>query len=183
MDRGIISTRYAKALLSFSIEKGVEDDVYIQTKSLLKSLNEVPELEMYLSSPVISHEDKILMIKTAVGGKITDDFERFLKLVLLNKREYFLCYIVLKYNTLYYKAKNISICNLVTSIPISDDVEEKIKCLISDKTHGLVELKKSINPDIIGGFIFEFNFNRLDASVATQINSIKKQILEINNKY
>ncbi|MFA6334755.1 MAG: F0F1 ATP synthase subunit delta [Bacteroidales bacterium] len=182
MNRGIISTRYAKALLSYALEEGVEDKVYTQIKQLFKSFNEVPELAKSLVSPIFSHENKASMIRTASGGTVSNEFDRFINLVLTNKREHLLCSIALMYTVLYQKSKNISICSLVTAVPISDEVEERIKRLITGKTHGSVELEKSTNPDILGGFVFELNYNRLDASVATQLKRIQTQFLAINNK-
>lgn len=182
MNRGIISTRYAKALLSYALEEGVEDEVYIQVKRLFQSFSEVPELDDSLASPIFSHEDKLSMLKVASGGKVSDEFDRFLNLVLTNKRGNMLRSIALMYTVLYQKNKNISLCNLVTAVPISDEIEEKIKKMITAKTHGPVELEKSTNPDILGGFVFELDFNRMDASVATQLKRIKTQFLAINNK-
>jgi len=182
MNRGIISTRYAKALLSYALERGVEDEVYTQIIQLSQSFNEVPELEKSLASPILSAENKVSLVRTASGSAVSDEFDRFINLVLINKREYLLHSISLMYTNLYHKYKNISVCNLVTAVPVSNEVEERIKKLITDKTHGSVELKKSVNPDILGGFVFELNYNRLDASIATQLKRIKKQFLAINNK-
>lgn len=182
MNSGIISNRYAKALLSYALEKGVEDKIYTHMRHLAQSFQEVPELKSSLESPVLTVEIKVSLTNTAAGGNVSDEFKRFTDLVYNNKREHLLHSIALKYINLYNKNKNISICSLVTAVPISDEIEDTIKKLIIGKTHGSVELQKSINPDILGGFVFELNYNRLDASVATQLNRIKRQFLVMNNK-
>jgi F-type H+-transporting ATPase subunit delta len=182
MNRGIISTRYAKALLSYALEKGAEENVYLQMSQLSKSFFEVPDLDNSLTSPIHSQETKISLVKTAAGGVVSDEFIRFTEIVFCNKREYLLQSIALAYIFLYHKYKNISICSLITAVPTSNDVEEKVKKLITGKTHGSVELEKSVDSDIQGGFIFELNFNRLDASVSTQLNRIRKQFLVMNNR-
>lgn len=182
MNSGIISNRYAKALLSYALEKGVEDEVYKQIRHLSQSFKEVAELKSSLESPILSMENKVSLVKTAAGGNVTYEFVKFTDLVFCNKREHLLHSITLMYISLYHKHKNISVCSLVTAVPISNEIEEKIKRLIIDKTHGSVELQESVNPDILGGFVFELNFNRLDASVATQLSRIKKQFIAMNNK-
>jgi len=182
MNRGIISTRYAKALLSYALERGAEEKVYLQISQLSKSFFEVPDLEKSLTSPIHSQETKISLVRTAAGGNVSDEFIRFTEIVFCNKREYLLRTIALAFIFLYHKYKNISICSLITAVPTSIDVEEKIKKLITGKTHGSVELEKSVDPEIEGGFIFELNFNRLDASVSTQLSRIRKQFIAMNNK-
>lgn len=181
MNRGIISTRYAKALLYYTLERGSEEVVYTKMKQLSKCFFEVPDFEKSLSTPILSDDDKFSLVKTASGDITSGEFDQFVTLVIKNKRECLLKSISLVYINLHLKHKNISICNLVTAVPITDEIEERIKKLITGKTHGAVELNKSVNPDILGGFVFELNYNRLDASIAAQLNRIKKEFTAINN--
>lgn len=181
MNRGIISTRYAKALLSYALEKGADEAVYLKMKQLSTCFLEVPGFEKALSSPVIAAMDKFSIIRTASGNITNNEFDQFINLVIKNNREYLLRSISLGYINLYFKQNNVSICNLTTAVPMTEEIEAKISKMITDKTHGSVEFNKSVNPDILGGFIFELNYNRLDASIATQLKRIKIQLETINN--
>jgi len=51
----------------------------------------------------------------------------------------------------------------------------------SSNEFGSVELTTHTNPDLIGGFVLEFNNNLLDASVLRDLKDIKKQFL--NNEF
>ena len=44
------------------------------------------------------------------------------------------------------------------------------------------EFDLSALPELIGGFVFEMNFRRLDASVAAQLRSIRRQFVERNRR-
>jgi len=181
MNRGIISTRYAKALLSYALEKGAEDKIYFKMKQLSRCFFEVPDLEKALSSPVLSSGDKFSVVQTASGNIPDNEFDKFTDLVIKNNREHLLHLISLCYISLYLKKKNISICSLVTAVPLTEEIEAKISRLITDKTHGSVEFRKSVDPDILGGFVFELDYNRFDASIATQLKRIKRQLEVLNN--
>jgi F-type H+-transporting ATPase subunit delta len=61
-----------------------------------------------------------------------------------------------------------------TVVPLASEIEERLKTLMRTRTQGTVELSKRINPELIGGFIFQMNFLRVDASVASQLAEIKK---------
>ena len=44
--------------------------------------------------------------------------------------------------------------------------------MVESKTNGTVEFETEVNPDIIGGFILEYDTFRMDASVKSKLNSI-----------
>lgn len=107
--------------------------------------------------------------------------ERFAQLVLHNRRERFLQWIALMYREQYRKAHGISTGKLETAVPVAP-IPSAAKELIEAQTRGKLELEASVKPDLIGGFVFEMNCERLDASVATQLRSIKRQFAEKNRR-
>ena len=106
----------------------------------------------------------------------------FVREVLHNRRERFLQWIALMYREQYRKAHGISTGKLETAVPVAPDTERRLKELIEAQTRGTLELEASVKPDLIGGFVFEMNCERLDASVATQLRSIRRQFAEKNRR-
>ena len=47
---------------------------------------------------------------------------------------------------------------------------------------GTLEFKTSVDPEILGGFIFGLDTYRLDASIATQLKRVKNQFMDKNRK-
>ena len=47
-----------------------------------------------------------------------------------------------------------------------------MKSMVENRTNGRVEFESEVNPDIIGGFIMEYDTYRMDASVKTRLNTI-----------
>ena len=66
--------------------------------------------------------------------------------------------------------------------PMDETTEQRLKEWIVSRTHGTVELRTLVRPDILGGFIFEMNSMRLDASVATQLREIREQFIDRNKR-
>ena len=56
---GVISMRYAKALLAYADEKGTEDTVYEEAGILADSFSRIPELRQALDNPVLPAETKL----------------------------------------------------------------------------------------------------------------------------
>ena len=51
-----------------------------------------------------------------------------------------------------------------------------MKQLVESKSLGTVEFQTEVNPEIIGGFILEYDTYRMDASVKTKLNTILTQL-------
>ncbi len=178
MNIGIISTRYARALLGYALERGTEDAVYNNILRLSQSFLEVPGLESALLSPAIKAKEKLSLLVTASGNDLSAEFHSFLRLILAKEREPLLKSICLIYKDMHNKHHNITICELVTSIPVSHDIEEKIRRIVTYRTRGPVIINKKVDPEIIGGFVFEIGDYRLDSTVRTQLESIKRKLTE-----
>lgn len=182
MDAGIISMRYAKALMEYVKEQGMEDKVYKEMRTLSQNFASIPTLRSTLDNPVLSCKEKLSLACNAAGGEVSKELARFIQLVLEQHREKFLQTISLLYIDLYRKLKNISIGRLITAYPVNKETEDRMKHMVVDKTHGTVEFSRRVDPSIEGGFIFEIGTYRLDASIATQFRRVKQQFIEKNRR-
>ena len=88
MDIGIISSRYARALLSFAIENGEEQRVYAEMQHLSDSFMKLPKIQQTLQNPVVSNDNKLklLLAAVAVEGKVSASTSRFCQLILDQNR-------------------------------------------------------------------------------------------------
>lgn len=179
MDAGLISMRYARALLKFSIQQKQEDLVYGEMLTLAKSYIDVPKLHFLLEHPVLEAEEKEKMIITATGGEPSLATRRFISLVLAEGREKYLQFIANSYITLYRRHKNLISGKLITATAVSESTEEKMKQMVERRTNGKVEFETLIDPEIIGGFILEYDTYRLDASVSNQLRQIMLQLKRV----
>ena len=172
MDIGVISVRYARALLKSAVDAHLEDAVYAEMQSVAKSYIEVPQLRQTIDNPMLSKEDKERLLLTAVGTKPSALVKTFIALVLKEDRENVMQFIANSYITLYRQQKNIIRGKLTTAARVSAQTEQKMRQMVESKTNGTVEFETEVNPDIIGGFILEYDTYRMDASVKSKLNSI-----------
>ena len=182
MDTGMIAVRYARAWLEFAGERAEAEKVYGEVGRLADAFVREPSFRRALESPVLPASEKIALVKTAAGGAVSESFDRFVGLVVRNRRESFLQSIALMYRDLYRKRCGIAVGSLETAVPVTPETEERIAGLIASETGGRVELTTKVRPELIGGFVFEMNFRRLDASVAAQLRSIRRQFVERNRR-
>ena len=176
MDLGVISVRYARALLKSAVEQKREAEVYREMQTLAQSYLQVPGLRLTIDNPMLGRDKKRMVLETAVGGTPTGLTSRFLQLVLKEQRESTLQLMANAYVTLYRKQKNITRGQLTTAVPVSPETERRMKQMVERKPHGTVEFNTEVDPDILGGFILEYDTYRMDASVKSKLNSILVQL-------
>ena len=68
MEVGILSMRYAKAIIEYAQEKGLEDRLYQEFLTLSHSFCEQPGLREALDNPVITTKEKLALVCTAADG-------------------------------------------------------------------------------------------------------------------
>jgi F-type H+-transporting ATPase subunit delta len=176
MDIGIISVRYARALLKCATDMQLEDKVYQEMATLAKSYIDVPQLRFTIENPTLASDKKQSLIETACGGDVTPLTKSFIALVLKESREKFIQFMANSFVGLYRKQKNIISGRLITAATVSPATEQKMKQMVESRTNGTVEFQTEVNPEIIGGFILEYDTYRLDASVQTQLSKILAQL-------
>ena len=172
MDIGVISVRYARALLKSATEKKVGDLVYKDLLTLSESYVRVPQLRFTIDNPMLSKDKKKLLILTACGAEQQALTERFIDIVLSEDRESILQFMANSYITLYRQKKNVIRGRLITATAVSQATEQKMRQMVESRTNGTVEFESEVDPDIIGGFILEYDTFRMDSSVKTKLKSI-----------
>ena len=176
MDLGVISVRYARALLKSATDMKQEDAVYKEMLVLSQSYLQVPALRSTIDNPMLDKDKKNALLEVACGGQVSDLTQRFLQLVLNEGRESTLQFMAASYITLYRKQKNIIRGKLITATAVDASTEDKMRKMVEQRTQGTVEFKTEVNPDLIGGFILEYDTYRMDASVKTKLNNILTQL-------
>ena len=176
METGVISVRYARALLKSATELNIQQQVYKEMQTMVNSFLKVPELRFTIDNPMLEKDKKKALLTTAAGGDITDLSKRFISLVLSEDRESTIHFMAASYVTLYRRQYNITRGRLITAVPVTPEIERKMRQKVESRTKGTVEFQTEVDPEIIGGYILEYDTYRLDASIQNQLRSILAQL-------
>lgn len=154
MNTGVISSRYARALLRLVGETGCGAQVCAQVQALLRDPDNAPT-------------------------PLEPDLEKFIALLVRNGRMDLVRLIFTTFVRMYNESAGILTAHLTTVVP-APQVEEKLHSLLESRTGCRVVLDSSVDPSLIGGFRLEVGDYLLDASVSRQIETIRRQF-EMNN--
>jgi F-type H+-transporting ATPase subunit delta len=144
-----------------------------EVKSLLSLLEGSPELSAFLENPVIKADDKKAVLQRVLSQETNNFFSNFLMLLVDRRRIFFLKAICEQYLALLRELNNTVLAEVVSAKELNEQqkeaVAEKVKTLTSART---VELKTSINPELIGGVIIKVGSQVFDASLRGQLRRL-----------
>lgn len=182
MNAGVVASRYAKALLKFVQETGNGGKVYAQAGVLVLRMQEFRQLRDYIENhSEIDLQKKLQLLQAALGEPLSMELERFTALVASRRRTEFYLRMLHSFLSLYREACHIKVGCLVTAFP-AEGLKERMEELIQARTGANVQLEMKVDPEILGGFVFELDDLRLDASVESQFRKIRTRLIDNNNR-
>ncbi|MBR3290776.1 MAG: F0F1 ATP synthase subunit delta [Bacteroidales bacterium] len=161
MDAGLIATRYARALLLYAREERTEAPVYEDAQKLLDALQDQRSL-------------------TSCIEGLSQTLRHFVALVIRNKRVEYLPAILHNFRVLYRLDHGITRAWLTTATE-DPELAGKLTTLMKLQGFTRIDFRTEVNPDLIGGFILQIEDKRLDASIASQLRTIRKEWEEKNS--
>lgn len=177
-----LAARYAKSLIGLAQERGELEMVYKDMQFLQSICKSNPDFVALLRSPVVRADKKESIINAITKDRISKLTGAFTKLLVDKGREEDLPEIVAAVITQYNEIRGIQKVKLTTAVIVSDEVKATLLNKVKKSTgFDKIEMETVVNPNIIGGFILEYNNNLMDASVLRDLKDISKQFQ--NNAY
>ena len=168
------ASRYAKALLSLATEEKKAKEVNKDMKLIAEVIQENENLSNVLQSPVLSSIDKkeVLSKVFKKQHKITS---KLVDTLMTNKRIALIGDVASKYNELFDAMKDEQIAKVTTATTLDKDLEKKVLKKVKELTGKKATIENIIDETIIGGFILRIGDLQYDASVANQLNTLKRE--------
>jgi len=166
--------RYAKAVLALAQDQNTAEAVNNDMSLVANTIEGSKELKDVLYSPVISTDVKksaLLAIFPNVSKNTTDLFNT----LITNNRIDILGAVASKYVVLYNASIGKEEAVVTTAVPLSGDLEAKVLAKVKELTGKAVTLTNHIDETILGGFILRVGDLQYNASIANQLNKLKKE--------
>ena len=117
--------------------------------------------------------------KTALNGvfanKISSLATGAIGLLIDNKRIALLHQVANKYITLYDSIKGIEVAQVITAVPLSEELEESVLNKVKEITGKQATLENTVDESILGGFILRIGDVQYDASIANKLQALKRE--------
>ena len=178
MDLAIISKRYAQALFNLSLGMNRLERINDDVKLIQEVVAENPHFRRLLSSPVVSDGKKTRIINGVFGRHLDELTMRFLQLITRKEREVFLKEIADAFVVIYKKHHRILPVKLTTSAPLDEETRKNLLEMLHKDLDHKIELIEHIDPEVIGGFVLNFDNKKYDASIRRKLDRLHKTFEE-----
>lgn len=184
MNRSIVISRYALTLVKYVRATGQGEMVCVQAETLEKAISSVPDLRRMVTAAddVVNPAEKIQLLQAALGGRISPEMSRFLTLLNDNGRMSLVEDILRDFVNMYRRSIGIRKAHLTTVNEPSERLLQRLRALVKQKTGDDVIIEVSVDPSIVGGFVFDLDEYLMDASVKHQLDLIREEFIERNRR-
>ncbi|HFC00517.1 MAG TPA: ATP synthase F1 subunit delta [Phaeodactylibacter sp.] len=172
-----LAGRYAKSLLDLAQEQGKLDTILGDVESFKEATNN-RDFYLMLKSPIVNATKKRNIIKAIFEEGFDKMTMAFTDIILTKGREEYLPEICEEFINQYQGLKNITSATVISAAPLKPETLEKIKNKIrSEMTDGgTVEIETKVDASLLGGFVIKIGDKLYDASVASRLKKLKKEL-------
>jgi F-type H+-transporting ATPase subunit delta len=169
------SDRYAKALFELSKEQNILESVQAVMTDVRKIILDSEEFRYFLKNPLLSYDDRCVVLKALFEGKVPGLYLTFLYFITYKSRLNILKDIIESFDSLYLISTNQLRVYVTTALPIEKADEDFIGQRLHDKFQRNVLTRWKINPSFIGGFRIFVEGKIYDYSFKSQLDHFFQQ--------
>jgi F-type H+-transporting ATPase subunit delta len=167
---------YAKSLLDLAVEQGVLEDVKDDMSVIQNVCAESNELQVVLSSPVISGDKNLKVLNELFGKKVSKLTIAFMELLVNKGRASLLGSIALSFADLYLANKNILRAVIKSVDGVGDVLKKKVAELVKSTYKKEVLIEEEKDEELIGGFVITIGDKQIDASIKQQLANLQNAL-------
>ena len=170
-----LSKRYAKAVLDLASQKGVVTEVLADVRRIKGDITGNRDLELLLKSPIVSADKKLNVLRAIYGERVHEILREFMEVLVRKRREGYLLSICNAFVELYNEKAHIKSVRITTAQPISEELQRKIADSMRTADTEDIDLTVEVDPEILGGYVVEFDDKAYDASVSRNLNAMRAE--------
>ena len=176
MSNKIASKRYAVALFDTAQNEQL-DALLADAQSLYQSIQENPELDTLLKSPLTQNELKASILMKIIEGspsqKIIGGLVNALK---KNKRLNLFAGILQDFQDVLYEKRGYQKAKVTTAHDIDEATKTNIQELLNNQYGSKLNLEFQINKSLLGGMTVVIGSKMIDLSIATQVSKFTNNV-------
>ena len=166
--------RYAKAILGLAKDQNTVETVNNDMELITNTVANSKDLSDMLQSPILRSElKKTALLEVFKGLNLIT--VGLIDTLISNKRINILSDVASAYNNLYNQFRGSVEATVTTAVPLTDDLKSKVLTKAKELTGKNVAIKNIVDESIIGGFILRIGDIQYNASIANQLNKLKRE--------
>lgn len=174
--KGSVEKVYSDALFQLSLEEGRINEVFPELTAVSDIVEDNPELTTLLTAPTMTNEERLAVIESVFGGRISDITYNFLCVLVSKGRFGCLGAVCDKFKELYNDYANVADITVTTAVPLTDEQRQKLSERWSGVYNKTVIITEVVDKSLLGGIVVKYGNMLLDGSIRTRLEGMKQQI-------
>ncbi len=170
---------YASALFHIAKSEDLVEVVEDELHKLREVLKKNSELREFLSNLRIAPEGKKKALMEIFGDKVSPVTLNHLNLIIDQGRQRKLVPIIEEYLAFAAASREKVTAEVITSVPLSEKMAEKLARELTKVTKKQVFLKPRLDPSILGGAIVRVENKIIDGSLRHQLEQMRRAMVKI----
>lgn len=172
-----IAEPYARALMDVAQSTNSTDALGQQARSLVALMEESPELSNFIANPIVNPDDKKAVLRRVLGEGSNAYFSNFLMLLVDKRRIALVENILEQFLALVRELTQTALAEVTAAKELSEEQKQQIIDRVKTMTgSNSVELKTTVDPNLIGGVIIKVGSQVVDASIRGQLRQMAQQL-------
>ena len=178
----LVSKTYGDALFEVAMESGEAKagELMEEIQSVRDILAKNPEFDGLMKHPAIPKQEKLQVVNNVFKGRISDELESFLEIIVSKERYRDLDAVFNYYIDRVKEQQKIGIAYVTTAVELSVVQKRAVEMkLLETSGYRKMEMHYSVEPALIGGMIIRVGDRVVDSSIRTKLDGLTKQLLQI----
>jgi len=168
--------RYASALHALAVEQNAAGPVGAALSTFQKLIDESPDLQRLVKSPVFSAEEQTKALSTILDkAGVSGVAANFIRLVAGKRRLFAISDMIAGYRALDDAYNGVTRATVTVAEPLNDSQTQALR-LTGGRS---VEVDVKVDPAIIGGIVVKVGSRMVDSSLKTKLNAIRTRMKEV----
>lgn len=165
---------YGEALFELSNDESRDEAILMQVRAVDGILKGEPQYARLISARSLPLAQRISLLDEAFGSRVDGYLLNFLKLLCERGAldQFHGCAEV--YQARYNEVHNIVPVTVFTAVPLDEDRRARLTEALERKTGKTVELTEKVDPELRGGIRCEMAGKRLDNTILTKMDSLRR---------
>ena len=178
--------RYSNALYGISVDKGIQNRMYEESKELLSIFSTNTNFNTIFKSQLLNKKKQISVVSNLFSEKkekkiqVSKDLLGLIMLLATNSRLNILEGVLKRYLELHISDNKEIEVKVSSVVKINDSLENNLKKILSKNGKLKVKIINLIDKDLLGGLIIQIGSNLIDTSIRTKLNRVKNAMKGAN---
>ena len=176
MPSGAAVRRYAQAVFELADEQGTLDRWERDLRSLAEAFQD-PMVVTYFDSPQVSAGQKIATADQIIGPEAQLLMRNLVGLLIERRRIRDVPQVYNLFHDRLLERQGIAVGEVTTAVPLSPEETELVRQRLGQVVGKRVEIRTTVDPEIIGGIVARIGDELIDGSVIGQLRKLRARLV------